>query len=178
MPGVVTAALILLLAAPAAVAWPASDRCPGINDGKAQQVETDRFYAQRAVQIVEAGLSGDEEALDAAVAPGAEFIIWRRDYSRMRESRGNAGAIAFARDLEAKAFQLQSAQPGPIVWLVPDCAWSVTILFRTDDPAIGVSVKYKFRKGLLTSATGSEVAILEGNIGTSQAGDVHPGATE
>ena len=172
------ASFALLLAAGGPAAAPAIRECPGIENGQAEQVSTDLFYARRAIAVVEAALSENEDALGAMLAPGAELIIWRGDYSRTRTSPGAAGAMAFARDLEPIGFQLQSVHRGPISRLVSDCRWKVAILFRTADPKVGVSVTFEFRDGLLASAGGSEVAILEGTISPRPAADPRSRPTE
>jgi hypothetical protein len=163
---VVLATTIALFAAAPATATESNGRtsCPGIAHARGNSVEIDRFYARRATLIVRAALSQDLPTLDAQVDRRAHFALWRGDFSSSGRDEGSAGAIEFARDLRPVRFELASVQPGPISVLVPDCRWSVTILFRTPQTEVGVSVRFDFREGRLTSATGSQVAILEGEI--------------
>ena len=164
VPSFLLAALALLLSSLGSAAASTRPTCPGIENGRASRVETDQIYDRRAVQMVRAALLNDDRELSVYVAPDARFELWRGDYSSSARSRGILGAIEFARDLNPVHFEVASVQPGPIVALVPDCKWSVTVLFRTSEAARGVSVRFDFEDGLVTVATGNEVALLSGNV--------------
>ena len=68
-------------------------------------------------------------------------------------------------DLKAVSFQTYTVNTGPITVTPLKCTWSVTLLFRTSDPARGVSMKFDFADGLLIKARGDQVELTEGNVG-------------
>jgi hypothetical protein len=147
-----------------------SPTCPGIAQGGAPSSEIDRFYAERAVSIVKAGLNDDFIALRNLVSHNAKFEIrngdnvWvpRGDDRNLRS--GAEGAIALAEFLGASLFLMSTPRTGPI-WTEPlQCEWSVTVLFRTQKMDEGVSVSFNFVDGLLDAASGQVVHLYEGGV--------------
>jgi hypothetical protein len=126
-------------------------------------VDVNRFYADRVVSIVRAGLDGDKQALGALVSPIAKFAIWRGDNGLGRQV-GVAGAIEMARSLAGTRFQTMTNRPGPISISAKKCEWSAIVLFHTRKPETGFNVTFKFVDGLLVEAEGHEVDIYEGDV--------------
>lgn len=138
--------------------------CPGYTNGRANPVELHYFYARRAISIVDAAVAEDLAALDALVSPEASLEIWRGDSGVTEREPGRAAAVEMVRIMRPVRYQSQISQPGPISLLSPACTHEVTLLFRTEEPTVGFSITFDFRQGLMVSATGSEVALFEGDL--------------
>lgn len=138
--------------------------CPGFEGGRASRVEADRFYVDRALSVVRAASENDTAALSVVVADDARFEVWRGDYTSSARSSGPVGAIQMVQDVRPVWFEAQSVANGPISYLPFPCTWEVALLFRTGQPREGVSVRFSFLDGRLTSAVGHAVTLLEGNV--------------
>ena len=138
--------------------------CPGFENGQVSRIDADSFYVQRVLSILRAASREDMTTLNSLVASDARFEIWRGDYTSSARETGPSGAIQMARDVNPLVFEAQSAATGPISVMPTQCSWEITILFRSDQPSQGVSIKFDFRDGALASATGSGVALIEGNV--------------
>jgi hypothetical protein len=68
------------------------------------------------------------------------------------------------RDVKPIRFQTSATVQGPIAIVSSKCAWSVQVLFRTEQPNAGVTVKFDFIDGLLIRAEGHEVKLAEGSV--------------
>ena len=161
--------LFSLVSAALGIAWVAPAKasnikasCAGFLQGSSP-VDVNRFYADRAVSIVRAGLDGDTKALGALVSPIAKFVIWRGDNGTGRQV-GTAGVIELARSLAGTRFQTMTSRPGPISISAAKCEWSAIVLFRTRKPETGINVTFKFVDGVLVEAEGHEVDLYEGDV--------------
>lgn len=165
-----TAVGALALLSPAAVT--AQDlSCPGFEAGEANSMAADRLYVRRAINVVDRALANDLVGLSTLVAPEAEFEVWRGDSGLSPRDPGLTGVAEFFRRLHPTSFQSTSGITGPIAVIQSECTWNVTVLFRTDEPDEGVSFEFKFHDGLLVSALGREVVLMEGSLGKSAAAD-------
>lgn len=138
--------------------------CPGFEGEQASRIDADTFYIQRVLSILSAASREDATILSSLVAGDARFEIWRGDYTSSAREVGPAGAIQMVRDVNPLRFEAQSAATGPIRFIPTQCSWEITVLFRSDQPSQGVSIHFSFRDGILASATGSGVALIEGNV--------------
>jgi hypothetical protein len=119
-------------------------------------VEVNRFYADRAITIIRAGLDGDRAKLATLVAPVAKFALWRGDVGTGRQI-GTAGAMEMSRKLGSTRFEVMTDRPGPISFSAVKCEWITTVLFRSQQPETAINVAFKFVDGLLVAADGYEV---------------------
>lgn len=139
--------------------------CPGFVEGKGTvPAEVDRFYANRAVSIVRAGLDADEAALGALVSPDATFETWRGDYTSGSRQGGATGAVIWSRDLNSTNFETLIDRRGLISVTPLKCEWSATVLFRTQQAETGVRATFKFVDGMLIQTVGHEVVLIEGKV--------------
>jgi len=132
-------------------------------DGGGYSDKIDRFYAERAVTIVRAGLKNDTEALCPMIAPNAEFSIRRGDSGTGRR-KGVPGLLEMVRALKPTRFENASRTTGPFTIAVKKCEWDVTVLFHTEEPDIGVTMKFEFADGVLMRAHGTEMEVFEGDV--------------
>jgi hypothetical protein len=159
----------VLVSAAVWVAWIAPAKASNINPSCAgflagsSPLDVNRFYADRAVSIVRAGLDGDNKTLGALVSPIAKFALWRGDNAIGRQV-GVAGAIEMARSLAGTRFQTMTNRPGPISISAVKCEWSAIVLFRARQPETSMNVTFKFVDGLLIEAEGHEVDLYEGDV--------------
>lgn len=156
------ACVILTTTAAGAQASAGEASCSGFGEGQASRFDVDQFYAKRAIGIVQAGWRGDTTALEALVAPQAEFEVWRGDYTTSARRRGVAGLVEMVHDVKPMRFQASAAYEAPVA--VSKCAWSVKVLFRTASPTTGVSIEFEFADAKLVQAKGNEVTLTEGNM--------------
>jgi hypothetical protein len=132
--------------------------------------DADLIFAVRALEIIRTALDGDEAGLVTLVSPDAEFQIWRGDYTTSARSRGVEGAVEMVRDLDPVSYQISVGSHGPIAIDLTQCAYDVTLLFRTNEldtgaePNTGVVLEFAFTDGLLVTATGYEVALFDGIV--------------
>jgi hypothetical protein len=136
--------------------------CAGFPD-RSYPVDVNRFYADRAIAVIKAGLGGDQAKLGALVYPTARFLIWRGDFGVGRQL-GIAGAIEMARNMAPTRFESITIRPGPISISSSKCEWSTTVLFRTQQAETAFNVAFKFVDGLLVEAYGHEVDRYESNV--------------
>jgi len=155
------------LLVPAVACEPAFGRqasCPGFAKGGSSPLQVERFYAELAVAIVQAGLADDKTKLGKLVSPNAKFSTGRGDYSTGGRQSGVSGAIEWSRDLTPSKFESFIERPGPITMTTIKCEMATTILFRTRDATTGVKAVFKFVDGRLIEASGQEVIILDGDV--------------
>lgn len=138
--------------------------CPGFEGGSASQIDADRFYVERALDVMRAAARKDTDALRTVVAEEARFEIWRGDYTTSARRIGPDGAVEMVQDVKPIRFEAQSVAMGPIEFVPDGCSWAVDLLFRTDQPLEGVRVRFSFRDGKLISAVGNAVQLIEGEF--------------
>ena len=152
-------ALTVFAVGPGANAEVAS--CP---NGRTSPFDLDQFYAKRAITVVQAALRNDPATLDALVAPQARFEVWRGDYTTSARRHGVPGLLEMVRDVGPTGFLISTVRPGPVAVSGAKCAWSASVLFRTERRSAGVAVKLDFVDGILVRAMGNEVALTEGHF--------------
>ena len=157
-----TLSALILLVASAPIESEAAT-CPGFESGRANQSEADRFYVERALDVVRAAERNDTDHLRAVIADDARFEIRRGDYIPV-SSFGPAGAVQMVKDVKPIQFEAQSVWTGPISVVPTACTWEVDLLFRTNQPLEGIRVKFSFRDGRLTSAVGDAVTLIKGEV--------------
>lgn len=147
-----------------ALALEAGSACPGFESGPTSDTDVDRFYANRAVEIVRAAGKGDE--LEGLVSPDFDFEIWRGDAaSGSRMKKGADAAVAMAAYLKPTSYQFVTVFSGPIATVPPEqCRWSAKLLWRREGDELGVSTIFDFEDGRLVRVTGSSVMIVEGDF--------------
>jgi hypothetical protein len=94
VPLLAATALALFLSPSGSGAALSRSTCPGIESGRAYHVQTDQFYARRAVGMIEAARSNQSEALSAYVAADTRFELWRGDYNSSARNRGILGQLS------------------------------------------------------------------------------------
>ncbi len=141
----------------------ATAACPGFESGRPSQSEADRFYVQRALDLVRAADRNETDHLRAVIADDARFEIRRGDHITVR-SFGPPGAVKMVKDVKPIRFEAQSLWAGPIAFVPSGCSWEVELLFRTNQPLEGIRMKFSFRDGRLTSAVGDAVTLIEGEV--------------
>lgn len=164
-------AVILLLMTPAAVgAAPHHvDAVSTFRCGAAGQVASasigavGQAYAERTVAIIKAALAGDVAGLDAIVAPGANFVVFRGDVGIGPRSAGAGAAVAFMRELAPTHYSVTAGSPGPFA-TDPCGPMTVDVSFRSAQAGQATIARFSFERGLLTAVNGSSVTVLEGNL--------------
>lgn len=141
----------------------AQAQCPGPAGEHISPTEVHAFYAARTAHIVRAGLREDPQALAKLVSPEARYEIHRGD-AVISRSRGVAGVLEMIRYMEPAAFLTSAPVSGPISIVDPPCSASVQLLFRTKVPEKAFAMEFAFVDGLLVSAEGAEVTLVEGDL--------------
>ena len=155
----VLAASMLVLAVPAEAQ---STSCPGVRHG-APRGEIERYFALRAVQIMQAGIAGDTARLRTMVSPQATFAIWRGDAGGGR-LKGADGVIEMVRQLQPRGYQFTAGFDGPIAVTRFSCSAQADVLVRVEGDLPGVAMKFTFEDDILVSVTGSYVNLVEGSF--------------
>jgi hypothetical protein len=152
--------MLLCLAPGAALAAePDAQACPAT----ASQFETDRFYAQRAADILRAGAAKDQILLAKLVAPTASYDIQSGDTFMGNPKRGVDAIIALTQFMRLTRYQGQSPFHGPIVIVHLACTWDVTLLFPSSAGELSMKMTFSFEQGLLTKVRGNSVQLFEGD---------------
>ncbi len=155
--------IALCLAACAPLPAFAQAQCPGSGGKRASPTEVHAFYAARAADVVRAGRREDRQALEKLVSSEATYEIQRGD-TVISRSRGVAGVMETVRDMEPVSFQSSAPLSGPISVVDPGCSGRAQMLLRTQVPGRAFEMHFEFVDGLLVSAAGSEVVLVEGDL--------------
>lgn len=152
---------MLLCLAPVATraAEPDAQSCPV----SASRFDTDRFYAQRATEILRAGAAKNQTLLAKLVSPKAFYDIQSGDVFLGGARRGAEAIIELVRIAKFARYQIQSPFSGPIALQHLACTWDVTLLFPSGTDEISMQMTFSFVDGLLTKVQGRSVEVFEGD---------------
>lgn len=160
----IAAVLVGLALVTPSTAAPSGAGCPGFATGATTRIEADKFYVRRSIDIVSAAAKSDATTLGSLVASDARSEIWRGDSASSARSKGPQGVIQLVRDVKPIGYLAQSPHTGPITLKPSRCGWEVTLLLRTKQHDEAVSMSFSYRDGLLLSAVGHAVTLLNGNV--------------
>ncbi len=146
--------LPVLLLSTHSVAQSLSPGCKMLAEGRSSPAEIDRFYGDKAVDIIRIGLAGDKTTLGNLIASGFSYTIQDADnFFGPRSDTGVPAAIRLAEYLEPKGYRISS----PLTLLLQrkyTCIWTVTVVFEKAHNRDAVAADFTFTDDKLSQVVG------------------------
>lgn len=132
--------------------------------GFVSELQLERAYGRRSVEIVEAALADDLDTLSATVAPGAQFRVMEADMGREVARPGPRGARDFFRTIAPESFHYVRQRVS--VLMTQACGrHHVRLLLHAQEGRRAIAFSFRYEAGFLVEASGIESAVYEGRFG-------------